>query len=259
MLLAHHIGREESLRFALDVLHKRPPAGRSNKMDKTEFESLDRMADATAAGLAQAAASAAFHLFKDKRFRKLADFDRLSQTEQDRIFNELVVANLVLIMLVFDAPDLQVADEYRDFLAGLNKRLPQAYVQSLRDLGIEAKYLQDWEKFIAMRYEEYARDRHDVRAAAMQLESKERSLNMETLSKIQMLLPVEAVAIGCHHHICRGETAGKDNLFKLILESLSRFYFEFRIKIESAKITPFDRAHLAVKRSLDRIRMRRRD
>jgi hypothetical protein len=259
MLLAHHIGREESLCFALEVLHKRPPAGRSNKMDKTEFESLDRMADATAAGLAQAAGSAAFHLFKDKRFRKLADFDRLSQTEQDRIFNELVVANLVLIMLVFDAPDLQVADEYRDFLAGLNKRLPQAYVQSLRDLGIEAKYLQDWKKLIAMRYEEYARDRHDVRAAAMELESKERSLNMDTLSKIQTLLPVQTVAIGCHHHICRGKTAGKDNLFKLILQSLTRVYFEFRMKIKGVKITPFARAHLAVKRSLDRIRMRRRD
>ena len=162
-------------------------------------------------------------------------------------------------MLVFDAPDLRVADEYRDFLAGLNKRLPQAHVQSLRDLGIEAKYLQEWEKLIAMRYEEYARDRHDVRAAAMELESKERSLNMDTLSKIQALLPVQTVAIGCHHHICREKTAGKDNLFKLILQSLTRFYFEFRMKIEGVKITPFARAHLAVKRSLDRIRTKRRD
>jgi len=78
-------------------------------------------------------------------------------------------------------------------------------------------------------------------------------------SKIQMLLPVQTAAIGCHHHLCRGKTAGKDNLFKLILESLSRFYFEFRMKIEGAKITPFTRAHLAVKRSLDRIRAKRKD
>jgi hypothetical protein len=228
-------------------------------MDNTQFESLDQMAEATAGALSQAAASAAFHLFKDKRFRKLAGFDRLSQTEQDRIFNELVVANLVLNMLVFDAPDLRVADEYRDYLAGLRERIPQAYVQNLKDLGIEAKYLQDWEKLIDMRYEEYARDRHDVRAAAMELESKERSLNMDTLSKIQMLVPVQTVAIGCHHHICRGKTKGKDSLFKLILESLSRFYFEFRMKIEGVKITPFARAHLAVKRSLDRIRTKKRE
>lgn len=225
-------------------------------MDKTQFESLDQMADATASAFSQAAASSAFRLFGDKRFKKLAGFNRLSQTEQDRIFNELVVANLVLIMLMFEAPDLRVAGEYRDYLTGVKKRIPQAYVQHLRDLGIEAKYLRDWEKLIDMRYEEYARDRHDVRAAAMELESKERSLNMENLSKIQMLVPVEAVAIGCHHYICRGETKGKDDLFKLILQTLTRFYFEFRMKIEGIKITPFDRAHLAVKRSLDRIRSR---
>jgi hypothetical protein len=226
-------------------------------MDKPEFESLDQMAGATAGALSQAAASAAFGLFKDKQFRKLAGFDRLSQTEQDRIFNELVVANLVLFMLVFEAPDLRVADEQRAYLAGVNKKIPVAYVQNLRDMGLEAKYLQDREKLIGMRYEEYARDRHDVRAAAMELESKERSLNMDTLSKIQMLMPVQSVAIGCHAHICRGETKGKDGLFKLILQSLTRFYFEFRLKIEGVKITPFDRTHLAVKRSFDRIRKRR--
>lgn len=223
-------------------------------MDKPEFESLDQMAGATGGALSQAAASAAFQLFKDKRFRKLARFNRLSQTEQDRIFNELVVANLVLFMFVFEAPDLRVADEQRAYLAGVSKKIPLAYVQNLRNLGIEAKHLQDWEKLIGMRYEEYARDRHEVRAAAMELESKERSLNMESLSKIQMLVPVQTVAIGCHDHICRGETKGKDDLFKLILQSLTRFYFEFRMKIEGVKITPFDRAHLAVMRSLDRLR-----
>ena len=228
-------------------------------MDKTPFESLDQMAEATAAALAQAAASSAFHLFKDKPFRKLAGFNRLSQTEQDRIFNELVVANLVLFMLVFEAPDLRVAEESRGYLTGVKNRIPQAYVQNLREMGIEAKYLQDWEKLIDMRYEEYARDRHDVRAAAMELESKEGSLNMESLSKIQMLVPVQAVAIGCHDHICRGQTKGKDDLFKLILQSLTRFYFEFRMKIEGIKITPFDRANLAVKRALDRIRTKKKD
>jgi hypothetical protein len=108
-----------------------------------------------------------------------------------------------------------------------------------------------------MRYEEYARDRHDVRAAAMELESKDRSLDMDALAQIQMLVPVQAVAIGCHDHICRGKTKGKDDLFKLILENLARFYFEFRIKIEGGKITPIDRAHLAVKKALHRIRSKR--
>jgi len=228
-------------------------------MDNTQFESLDEMAEATAAALAQAAAGSAFHLFKDKPFRKLAGFNRLNQTEQDRIFNELVVANLVLFMFVFEAPDLRVADGARGYLAGVKNRIPQAYVQNLKELGIETKDLKAWEKLIDIRYEEYARDRHEVRAAAMELESKEGSLNMDTLSKIQMLVPVQAVAIGCHDHISRGQTKGKDDLFKLILQSLTRFYFEFRMKIEGVKITPFDRAHLTVMRSLDRIRRKGKD
>ena len=75
------------------------------------------MADATAAGLAQAAASSAYELFCDKEFRRIAGLERLSQVEQDRIFNELVVAFLVLIMLLLEAPDLRVPQELRNYLA----------------------------------------------------------------------------------------------------------------------------------------------
>jgi hypothetical protein len=216
-------------------------------------ESLEQMADATAAGLAQAAAGAAFHLFREKQFRRLAGFEQLSQVEQDRVFNELVVACLVLIMLLLEAPDLRAAREFRDYLSGLNQSIPKAYVNHLRTLGVKANHLRDWEKLLAMRYEEYARDRHDVRAAAMQLESAEKRLDLDDLSKIQMLVPVQAVAIGCHHHICRGDTEGRDDLFKLTLRSLSMFYVEFRVRLEGGKITALTRARVALKRVLHRI------
>ena len=72
------------------------------------FESLDQTAEATAAGLSQAAAASAYELFCDKEFRRMAGPERLSQGEQDRIFNELVIAFLVLIMLLLEAPDLRV-------------------------------------------------------------------------------------------------------------------------------------------------------
>lgn len=222
-------------------------------MDKPPFESLNQMAETTAAALSQAAASHAFHLFRDKNFRRLAQFDRISQTEQDRIFNELIVAYLVLIMLMCEAPDLKVSVEFRDCIMGLKKRVPQAYVDNLRDLGVEAKHLREWEKLIGMRHEEYATDRHDVRAAAMQIKSSEGTLNLDSLSKIQVLVPVHSAAIGCHHHICRGETAGKDALFKLILTSLAKFYFKIRMKIEGGKISPLKRARAALKVALDRM------
>jgi hypothetical protein len=223
------------------------------KTDLPAFESLDQLARATAAGLSRAAAASAYELFRDKEFRRMARLERLSQVEQDRIFNELVVAFLVLIMLLTEAPDLRVAPEARNYLAGLNQRISEAYLAHLKTLGVESNHLRDWEKLISMRYEEYARDRYEVRGAAMQIESAEKSLDLESLSKIQLLVPVQAVSIGCHHHICRGNTAGQDDLFKQILKSLSKFYVELRIRLEGGKITPLMRARAALKRMLHRL------
>jgi hypothetical protein len=217
------------------------------------FQSLDQMAQATAAGLSQAAAASAYNLFCDKEFRRLASLERLSQVEQDRIFNELVVAFLVLIMLLLEAPDLRVPRERRNYLADLNQRVSEAYVENLRTLGVATSHLRDWEKLISMRYEEYARDKHEVRGAAMQIESAEKKLDLDRLSKIQLLVPVQAVSIGCHHHICRGNTDGQDDLFKKIFKSLSKFYVELRIRLEGGKITQLTRARVMLKRMLQRL------
>jgi len=211
------------------------------------------MAEVTAADLSQAAAASAYQLFCDKQFRRMAGFERLSQVEQDRIFNELVVAFLALIMLLLEAPDLRAPRELRNYLAVLNKRIPEAYVEHLKSLGVDPDHLRDWEKLISMRYEEYARDKHEVRGAAMQIESAEKTLDLDSLSKIQLLVPVQAVSIGCHHHICRGNTAGRDELFKQILKSLSRFYVALRIRLEGGKITPLTRVRVALKRMLRRL------
>jgi hypothetical protein len=77
----------------------------------------------------------------------------------------------VLIMLLLDAPDLRVPRELRNYLADLNKRISQAHVDHLKTLGVETHHIRDWERLISMRYEEYARDKHEVRGAAMQIES----------------------------------------------------------------------------------------
>jgi hypothetical protein len=217
-----------------------------------QFESPEQMAEATAAGLVQVAAHQAFELFRDKEFRRLAAFDRLDQVEQDRIFNELVVAYVVLVILVLEAPDLRVPREFRDYLIDLKEKVPKAHTDYLRSLGVETEHLRDWEKLIGLRYDEYAKDRHEVRSAAMQIESSEKALDLDDLSKIQMLVPVQTVAIGCHHHVCRGDTKGRDELFKLTLRSLSRFYVDIRIRLEGGKVTPLMRARVALKRVLHR-------
>jgi len=217
-----------------------------------KFESPEQMADATAAGLVQVAAHNAFQLFRDKEFRRLVSFDVISQVEQDRIFNELVVSYIVLIILMLEAPDLRVPREFQDYLKDLKEKIPKAYVDYLRTLGVAAEHLRDWEKLIGLRYEEYAKDRHEVRAAAMQVESAEKALDLDDLDKIQMLVPVQTVAIGCHHHVCRGETKGRDDLFKLTLRSMSRFYVDIRIRLEGGKVTPLMRARVALNRVIHR-------
>lgn len=213
-------------------------------------ESLEQLTEATAAALAQAAAHSAFHLFRDKHFRRAARFEELDTVEQDRIFNELVCASLVLIMLVLEAPDLRGPRELRGYQAELKEKLPKAYIGQLKTYGVQNQHLKDWEKLIAMRYEEYAGDRHDVRAAAMQIESSEKDLDLKDLSKIQMMVPLQAVAIGCHYHICRGKTDDRDKLFKSILRSLSEFYVRFRVLMEGGRSTPWMRARMAVRRVL---------
>ena len=216
-----------------------------------QFESLEQMADATASGLVQVAAHEAFQLFRHKEFRRLVSFDIQSQIEQDRIFNELVVSYIVLLLLLLEAPDLRIPREFRDYLKDLKEKIPRAYVDYLKTLRVAAEHLGDWEKLIGLRYEEYARDRHEVRAAAMEVESSEKALNLDDLSNIQMLVPVQTVAIGCHHHVCRGETKGRDELFKLTLKSLSKFYVDIRIRFEGGKVTPLTRARVALKRVID--------
>jgi hypothetical protein len=227
--------------------------------DTPQFDSFDQMADATARSLVQVAANNALQLFRDKGFRRLAGLDILSQVEQDRTFNELVVAYVVLIILMLEAPDLQVPRDFRHYLLDLKEKIPMAHLDYLRALGVETAHLRDWEKLIALRYDEYAKDRHEVRSAAMQIESAEKALDLDDLSKIQMLVPVQAVAIGCHHHICRGETKGRDELFKLALRSLSRFYVDIRIRLEGGKITPLTRARVALKQFIHRKRKRKKN
>ena len=206
--------------------------------------------------LDQAACNFAHTMYWHKNFQALARLDQLNQGEQDRIFNELIVANIVLIMLSFEAPDLGVDHDMRDYCKALRDAMPDAHVNYLKSIGIESEHLEEWRTLIGMRFDEYARDRHGVRAAAMQLESKDKDLELDDLSKIQIMVPLHSVAIGCHHHICRSKTDGRDDLFLFILNHLGRFYVEFRAMSEGVKITRFKRAIVATYRFFRRLRQR---
>lgn len=224
----------------------------------SEFTSAEEVTAETAKALDWAAASYAHAMYWNKEFQKLARLDDLSQVEQDRIFNELVVGCITLIMLSLDAPDLEGRDGMKAQLEDIRDALPDAHVRCLRELGCESKHLKDWKKLIRMRFEEYARDRHGVRAAAMKLESQDKELDLKGLSRIQAMVPLQAVAIGAHEHICRGQTDGRDDLFKFILNQLGRFYVEFRVMLEGRRITRIQRIRAAIRIFFLRLRRRLR-
>jgi len=226
--------------------------------DPSEFTSAAEVTAETARALDLAAAHYAHGMYWHKDFQRLARLDGLGQGEQDRIFNELVLGCIVLIMLALEAPDLRTRREMKGQFQGIRDALPKAHVRYLRELGVESEYLKDWEKLIGMRFDEYGRDRHGVRAAAMQLESREKDLDLDGLSRIQLMVPLQAVAIGTHDHICRGKTGGRDDLFRYILDRLGGFYVEFRVILEGGRITRLQRLRIAVRRAVRRAFRRQR-
>lgn len=215
---------------------------------------LSKMAKITAGALDQGASQWAFHLFRDKRFRQLVNFEKLEKIEQDRIFNELVVSGLVLLMITLESPDLRVPEELKEYFLMVKEELPSSHTNLLTSYGIEKKYLADWDKLIKMRYEEYNKDKLEIRKAAMEMDSKKEDLTLKGLGNIQLLLPVQTVAIGCHHHICRGKTEGKDELFKLILKRMGRFYVEIRVPLEGGKINFWSKLRVKTRHFLSRFK-----
>lgn len=197
--------------------------------------SISKMAQITAGVLDRAASHNAFQIYRHSKFRHLTSLLTLEKLEQDRIFNELAVTNIVLLMLSLEASDLKIKEELRDYFLLVKDSLPKAHCNELANLGIEKKYLGDWEKLITMRYEEYSNDKSMVREAAMQFEAKGKELTIKDIEGLQSILPLQTVAFGCFDHVCRGKTEGKKDLLNFLIRHHGRFYIQMRILLEGIK------------------------
>lgn len=193
-------------------------------------------------------------IFWDKKFQRLAEFGKLEQLEKDRIFNELILAPLILFMITLEAPDLRQSQEFRDYLLTVRDEIPKAHIEYLKNLGIERKHLTTWEKLMKMRYEEYSKSKMEARQIMMEFKSKEKDLVLSDLDEINLFLPVFTVTVGCHHHICRGRTEGKEEFFKYLVKHLSRFYSEFRAATEGLKITRWIKLKIKLRHFLNDLR-----
>ena len=172
--------------------------------------------------LDQSAIKWAFKTYWNRKFLKLAKINSLEQIEKDRIFNELIIAGEILIMLTLEAKDLKCDDGRKEMLLKCKDLVASTHDNFMKKLGIERKYRKLWKKLISMRYEEYAKDKFKAREAMMEYESKGKELEISDLEGISLTVIPFTVAVGVHRHIIRRKTKGKDLLFKLIMKRLSR-------------------------------------
>lgn len=205
---------------------------------KPSAANLQKMPPLIARMLDQAAIGWTGKMYNGRQFQKLAKLDSLTKTEQERIFNEVILAPLTMLMLTFEAPDLNQPDEFKDFLRSVRDEIPKVHVAYLKEIGVEKKFLKLWDKLLAMRFEEYARDKLDARQAMMDDKAKEEMLEMSGLREINLLVIPFTVAVGCHQHICRGKGMKNQELFKYLMKELSRFYLQFRLIAEGIRLTP---------------------
>ncbi len=163
--------------------------------------------------LAQVIASSSFEFFQRKDFRLYVDFNNLSQTEQDRMFNELELSVLGLFILHLDHEILfPLREEQELVFKALRKDIAPAFVQLFIDLGIEKKFIDQWNMLIDMRLKEYRKDFE----IAMKESSKWKEFKNDT-QKIKITWArIETITIDCLSHIRRGKVEEKDPLWKLL-------------------------------------------
>ncbi len=149
-------------------------------------------------------ANSSFKIFKERRFRMWVDFNNLEQTEQDRIFNELVVTGLSLAVLMFKTAAELTTGEKSNYLNELQIELTSRYGNWLKELGTESKCADMWKELINMRCKEYEKD--------FQRYKKE----LPDPQKSNPWIPV--VAFGGYHHIRRGKTEERDPLFLFLVQ-----------------------------------------
>lgn len=173
---------------------------------------IAEMLDYTAEKLAESVASFAFDVWSRKDFRLFVNFPNISQTEQDRIFNELKVSILGLLILKFDDGISRKDKEFGLMLEYFENKLIDGFLNLFRNLKVEERFVKQWKKLIDMRIAEY-RNHYEV-ALKESRKMKEFVKNEESIRISWARL--ETITIDCLTHIRRGNVEEKDPLWKFL-------------------------------------------
>ena len=196
-----------------------------------DYPPIEELWQKTGHGLVKVVCHSAFKIFKNKDFRELTGFEALDQTEQDRIFNELEVTALcLLIFLLDDYIKLAKNDDpaKEQVFSNVRDAIKPEFLKMYKDLKIEQKCLNTWGKLIDLRLEEYKKDIPEIEKAFRQLKESFKDKKVELFERRTGIM-----AAGGHTHICRGRTEGRDKLYLLIRRWLRN--------LDSKLCLPFDK------------------
>lgn len=152
--------------------------------------------------LLEIALPSAFRIFRNDHFRKLVHFEKLSEEEQNRVFNELETSALCLTLLALGALDNLVKPENLHFWKKVQDKLPHFFENHLGELGADKDNASLFRKLIAMRYEEYVGLTSETWDFWEEEEKQLRMLPNDTAK--HSIARVHALSIGTADHIMRG-------------------------------------------------------
>ena len=152
----------------------------------------------------------AFEVFKDDEFRRYFDFNRQKNEEQDRLFNELSLTGLCLLLLTLDDIVSRTYDKIR-FWREVRQRTPKMFQSWLKEIGVPRKNISIWSKLIMARCEEYQKDQIEIRRE-MERHDKEFSAYDNEAAK-ETYVRFMAIAIGAIHHLRQNKVNPSDPFF----------------------------------------------
>ncbi|HTX86442.1 MAG TPA: hypothetical protein VMC41_00050 [Candidatus Nanoarchaeia archaeon] len=174
--------------------------------------------------IAMNGAMAAFNFFRDEKFRELSGFARLGEEEQNRIFNELTVTNLVLAILLLEQKAREEnGEEKKNYLRALRDALPDNFIAYLAEQGIPGEFVEIWKKLIDLRRDEYAENMRAYRQELFAAGDK----TMAAVAADNKLLIFQTVVFGLYDHIVRGMVKKDDPLYLYLQPYLLGHYKEF--------------------------------
>ena len=152
-------------------------------------------------------------LFRDQKFRTVAGFRALPVAEHDRIWNELIVANISMIVLTLDAASSAVPPEDLHFWQEVQGHIPKQFQRELVRVGVSGENAKTMRQLIAMRDAEYA----DLARALKKTGEFRDEMSHDFPNEMRdFVADIHSVSICTANHITRGKLKAGDPLIRVL-------------------------------------------